>query len=302
MLSLSLTGVAGLIIENGFTHGDIHVIFSSTAGIRCKTKVKATEYIIKEGSTINISVKGSCETKAFMAVANQHNRRAKYKYEGSENPVFFLEGSERKGWDHQICFEREGTYRIWGKVTYRWKTNRGKIAAGFPAYYYKTVYSSVAVIKVYDKDPSSETEGNDQDKEEEKLSFKGEVEHTKLWNEHREKYNNYYEQRDSTMLRGENVFWPGEKFCLKGISISGKQPETVYARIEGTDYGTSLTLKDGRWVGYIFNDDMRSKWSRYLEKEVVFAFTAKVGGKVYVDKVIIIIDNREEYWLMHRKE
>ncbi len=143
----------------------------------------------------------------------------------------------------------------------------------------------------------------------------GKVYHTELWDKNRRNFNNFYFNqygnfdvsysqylaKQKPRLRGENVFWSGEKFLIEGKVNESNKTKMLNVRILGTDYCENLEFSNSHWHGAIFNPNMIGLWGKTKPEQITFEFTA-YGKEVIVDKVNIIVDDTVKYWDLHRKE
>lgn len=148
----------------------------------------------------------------------------------------------------------------------------------------------------------------------------GKVNHTDTWDQNRKKYNlklfqneiqyvipykDYLKLREPRK-RGANVFWSGEKFVLES-AVAGN-PTKVTCKIDGTTYTTTMTStgkknKDDEVIysGVLWDQSMINKWGRTAPKELSFTFTSTYEGDVVkTDQVSVIIDSKQDYWMLHR--
>ncbi|MCL2031515.1 MAG: hypothetical protein FWG93_08220, partial [Oscillospiraceae bacterium] len=148
----------------------------------------------------------------------------------------------------------------------------------------------------------------------------GWVRHTEQWEQNRQNYNvknghgsfnkvqtlNAYMQEARPRPRGSNVFWPGERFVLE--AAVGGEPERVTARIEGYAAYTTTLRNTGRknaedetiFDGALWAADMARRWGRNAPEQLTFIFTAQYEDMAKDYEVKVIMDQQDEYWLLHR--
>ena len=129
------------------------------------------------------------------------------------------------------------------------------------------------------------------------LSIRGRIEHTPDWNRNRERYNAYASER-GLAARGENVFWPGEVLVLTA-EVEGADNATVVAEFTGT--GFKKTLSGGGTVkkAEVFMKDIPGAMGM---DSLTVRFAAKAGGVTAEASNSIVLDDRVDYWFLHRKE
>lgn len=135
------------------------------------------------------------------------------------------------------------------------------------------------------------------------LGVAGSVNHTTLWDQHRQNYN-ISKSGSSESPRAYDTFFPGEKFLLQADTtfIDSSRPDLVASSVRcdlvGTSYFDDLGLNSGvLWTGEIWDESM-IRWS---DRNLQFLFTVTYSnGTVKTDTVNVkIID--DEYWRLHRK-
>lgn len=138
---------------------------------------------------------------------------------------------------------------------------------------------------------------------EESPAVSGTVSHTQLWEENRLRFNAHCRERgEDRLIRPSELFWSGERFVLSADVSGESAPKEIKAVIEGTGYETVLHREDGVWRGSLFDETMLYKWGRSGREKVVFRFSADIGGIRCEDRQRVYIDDRQPYWLLHRKE
>ena len=138
------------------------------------------------------------------------------------------------------------------------------------------------------------------------LSITGIVEHTELWNSHRQDYN-MSKSGNANSPRGNNVFFPGERFMLNADTsiIDPSRPDlipiSVTCHILNTPFSTTLSSTDRiNWSGYIWDVSMLN-WS---DRDLTFRFTVDYSGsygnitRTY-DALARIVD--DDYWRLRMK-
>lgn len=147
----------------------------------------------------------------------------------------------------------------------------------------------------------------------------GMVNHTAEWDKNRKKYNmrqfgeevnrevvfNTYRNEDPPRRRGTNVFWSGERFEL--FAAVGGNPIAVKCNETEQGYSAVLSSTGKRnekgeriFTGSLWDSSMINKWGRKAPEQLTLRFTAVYPGGVETDDVNIIIDSKEDYWILHR--
>ncbi|MGI6751854.1 MAG: Athe_2463 domain-containing protein [Anaerovoracaceae bacterium] len=148
----------------------------------------------------------------------------------------------------------------------------------------------------------------------------GMVNHTDEWDGNRKKYNmkqfghsvegrvdfGDYKDEKHPRKRGINVFWSGERFELS--AALGGNPSSVTCQITGEGYSTSLTQTGSRneegdiiYKGSLWDRNMINRWGRKAPEQLTFRFTAFYsGGSIKTHDVNIIVDSKDDYWMLHR--
>lgn len=137
----------------------------------------------------------------------------------------------------------------------------------------------------------------------------GRVLHTEEWEQNRKNANRFFREHDRTEeLRAPHVFWSGEKFVLQAVFEGENPPESVFVRIKGTEYKTRLFPSEGIYTGVLFNEEMMYRWGQDGPEELVFLFEAECGKESSAEKrqklscvCSVTADDRQPYWMLHRK-
>ena len=129
------------------------------------------------------------------------------------------------------------------------------------------------------------------------LSIRGRIEHTPDWNRNREKYNAYASER-GLPSRGENVFWPGEVLALTA-EVDGADNATVVAEFAETGYRKTLSGGGTVKKAEVFMKDIPGAMDM---DSLTVRFAAKAGGVTAEASDSIVLDDRVDYWFLHRKE
>lgn len=139
--------------------------------------------------------------------------------------------------------------------------------------------------------------------EEKEPVLTGQVLHTERWEANRLEANKFYREKNlPEKLRSSEVFWSGEKFILQA-KISGEElPPSVLVFIEETDYRGKLFRRGDIYRGELFDKEMLFLWGRKEPKQLTFVFQAVVCGKALQERQRVTIDDREPYWILHRKK
>jgi len=165
-------------------------------------------------------------------------------------------------------------------------------------------------------DETEEINKNDErneekDEEEEKkpeAKLSGSVGHCQKWEEHRKEANRFWQESGcSEQHRGPNVFWAGEKFLLRAEAGGETLPPCIRVLIEGTSYEMKLfpsAQEEGCRIysGELFDGEMLFQWGNQAPETLEFIFSAEIDGAALTDRQQITVDNRQPYWLLHRKE
>ncbi|HIV80006.1 MAG TPA: hypothetical protein IAB13_03475, partial [Candidatus Avanaerovorax faecigallinarum] len=129
------------------------------------------------------------------------------------------------------------------------------------------------------------------------LSIRGRIEHTPDWNRNREKYNAYASERGLS-ARGENVFWPGEVLVLTA-EVDRADNATVTAEFAGTGYRKNLSGSGRVRKAEVFMKDIPGAMDM---DSLTVKFTAEAEGVTAEASASIVLDDRVDYWFLHRKE
>lgn len=129
------------------------------------------------------------------------------------------------------------------------------------------------------------------------LSVKGKIEHTSDWNRNREKYNAYASER-GLAIRGENVFWPGEVLVLTA-EVEGADNATVVAEFTGTGFKKTLSGSGTVKKAEVAMKDIPGAMDM---NSLTVKFTAESEGVKASASDSIVLDDRVDYWFLHRKE
>jgi len=304
--SINASGAESTVMLNGFSEGSVKVIYSSATGLACGGNLIADCYLLNTGQRVNVSLReGKCESE-FTGIANNHHQRAQYIFDGACAWYISSDGKVKETKSTEMSFAAEGDYMVRGYITYRWQVEKNKVNIGFPKYFYKTVAVISKTIRVSDIEDAAQPEQKKDGKEEPSkpaASLSGGVGHTGRWNEHREDYNRRCRASGrSSMIRGTDVFWSGEKFVLAAAATGEELPHNVAVNIKGTAYRTVLRGGEGDYSGELFDRSMIGRWGESGPESLDFVFSATIDGEYCTDTVTVTVDDREKYWLMHRKE
>ncbi len=133
-------------------------------------------------------------------------------------------------------------------------------------------------------------------------SLTGEVSHTAQWEQNRISANLYFEEKgEREQERSRDTFWSGEKFVLTAQAEGETLPSSVKVSLEGTDYSAELTGRNGVYRGALFDENMLFQWGQRKAESLSFVFSAVIDGKRLAVRKEIVIDDRQPYWLLHRK-
>lgn len=134
-------------------------------------------------------------------------------------------------------------------------------------------------------------------------SLTGRILHTDSWEQHRQTANLWYRSKGQyAKIRAQNTFWSGEKFVVEAEAAGEHLPETVEVHIAETAYQTQLVKRDGVYRGQIFEKEMLFLWGQREPERLTFVFEAEIDGSRYTDRQQITVDDREGYFMLHRKE
>lgn len=278
-----------------------HLIPGSNNSV-CTGRLTASSYLVNTGETVTFRLKEGGNPADFIGRII-HNKTAKYTFDKVSRYQIKAEGVFYEKDVLEYIFDKPGDYTINGYITFRWST--GKYLAGFPKYSEKTIVVSCN-IRVSDMDDATEPEqpeSKGEDKEENLPQLAGSVSHTEEWENNRRRFNRRCrELGKSDWIRKENFFFSGEKFMLTAVENGKNPPSSVKAVISGTDYETILCLRDDEWKGSLFHPSMIGKWGQKEPESLTFVFSAYIDGVYCEDRQQVVIDDRQPYWLFHRKE
>lgn len=140
------------------------------------------------------------------------------------------------------------------------------------------------------------------EKEKAAVSLEGQVFHTALWEQHRVSANLYFDKKGfPEKKRSKETFWSGEKFVLEAQAEGETLPASVEVTVEGTAYSAELTGKEGVYRGELFEEDMLFQWGQGDAETLSFLFSAVIDGELRTVRKEIVIDDRQPYWMLHRK-
>lgn len=137
------------------------------------------------------------------------------------------------------------------------------------------------------------------------------VEHTPAWDKRRTSLNtcgkdlsktptlDQYLKEATPRPRYDNVFWIGEKLILE--ADTDEDAIRVSASARGTDYSTSLTKEEGRWVGSLWTMSMLDiiRFDKPYDITLDFTSTYK-DGTTATDSVTIILWGNIYSDILHR--
>lgn len=130
------------------------------------------------------------------------------------------------------------------------------------------------------------------------LSLDGQVNHTDEWNSNRIEYNRSKTGTDDSP-RVYEVFFPGERFMLKGLTTEGAACSKVIVNIQEhpeIDAVELINTSNNIWEGSIWDKTMVD-WNN---QTLNFAFTAiYANGTIKTDVVTVKVE-KDEYWRIHR--
>ncbi len=177
-------------------------------------------------------------------------------------------------------------------------------AAVLSAVLFFSIFSAVVFAEETWSRPQKNERMAEQPVEKEKTiaSLTGQVLHTAQWEEHRISANLYFEEKGCREeKRSRDTFWSGEKFILAAQAEGENLPVSIRLRVEGTDYTAELAGKGGVYRGELFGEEMLFQWGQREAETLSFVFTAGIDGKRCTARKEVVIDDRQPYWLLHRK-
>ncbi|TDP59631.1 hypothetical protein [Aminicella lysinilytica] len=283
----------------GFSTGEIGVISASSNGVRSTLAIQASKKLAETGGEVIFSIRASTDVRSFTAYEGVHKRHAVYRFNGLENQRISINDAEHAGSSCTAVLGSDGRYKIVAMTRFVWETERGKVAEGFPRYFRYTVRSEPIYVTAADVDRIVNAGHSSDSKPVIVTAVEGSVGHTEKWDRNRNDYNSNCSPENR---RGSEVFWSGEKFILTAKVTSADRPSAVTAEIEGTSYKAALVFEGGVWKGELFNRSMIERWGRNGSEKLKFLFTTSADGKQVTDRVEVFVDDRDNYWEMHRKE
>ncbi len=306
----STGAVFSAYVISGPSGGSVSLI--PISGVTCHGEMTASPQLINTGEQVNFRLKPGKDPGSFTARAKTHNGTARYSFDGVARCLIVAEGKEYLGESAAHRFSAAGIHEVKGYITFRWKTSKEKINAGYPPYYFRTLILSQPVRvtdlsqATDDTQQEKEETGKEQDKEGEEIQpllISGKVSHTEAWEKNRQRFNAFCQEEGLLQwIRPPEIFWSGEKFVLSAVTTGEEEPDAVSVSILGTGYETALHRENGMWRGELFDRTMINKWGSQGREELVFLFRTEAGGDRSEDRQSVFIDDRQPYWLMHRKE
>ncbi|NCB42577.1 MAG: hypothetical protein EOM59_08150 [Clostridia bacterium] len=153
------------------------------------------------------------------------------------------------------------------------------------------------------------------------IGITGQVFHTQEWDSNRKNYNveRFHEEGDAAVdfaryraksppgLRATNVFWPGERLCLR--AQAGGAPTSVTATMLENPSYTATLAKAGPpdaagqtpYTGFLWHETMQRNLSSAAPILKTIRFTAIYpDGALATCDVEIIFDQDTGYWRLHR--
>lgn len=154
-----------------------------------------------------------------------------------------------------------------------------------------------------ERNEKGEEEEEEKPEEKPEAGLSGSVGHCRKWEEHRKEANRFWQENGcSEQYRSPEVFWAGEKFLLRAEAEGEKLPPYIRVLIEGTSYSTKLFPSEEGYSGELFDTEMLFQWGNQMPESLEFTFSAEIDGVTLTDRQQITVDNRQPYWLLHRKE
>lgn len=284
----------------GFSTGEIGLISASSNGVRSTLVINASRKLAETGGKVIFSVEASTDVRSFTAYEGVHKRHAVYRFKGLENQSISINDAVHAGSSCTAILGSDGRYKIVAMTRFVWETEMGKVSEGFPRYFRYTVRTDPIYVTAADIDRIvREGHGGGQSKPVIVTAIEGSVGHTEKWDGNRNDYNSNCSPGNR---RDSDTFWSGEKFILTAEVTSADRPSAVTAEIEGTSYKTALIFEGGAWRGELFDRSMIDRWGRSGMDRLTFLFTASADGRQVTARVEVFVDDRDNYWEMHRKE
>ena len=275
---------------NGFSDdGKLHAMLPVLKGLDCNIGLKLSTTLGNSGQILSMEVLQKKVTGKFMASSTRRNKTAFYTFDRAYNPVIYVDDKSYNCEFLKIPLSEAKSYSIKARMTFRWQTTAGKALAGFPRYYYRTVYTETKMVTISDIDGVL-PELPEEPEEDIKL-INGEIAHTDIW-----------EERRKTNGRAEDYYWPGEKILLRATVESNEMPMRVEAAMEGTPFRAALMYNGSYWQGELLDKSMLELWAGKKELEFGIVFKAYFADEACEDLESVVIDDSNEYWLLHRKE
>lgn len=283
LLVIFIESCAGVM--NGFSDGELHVLTASSKDLVAECKLNILN-LKGDDNDVKINLYTGKITEHFYGRENSHNRSARYSFEKVTECRIFINNNSFLGSQYSLRMNPNEIYRVKGAITFRWKADRGAVSAGFPRYYYRTVFSELRSIST-GNDDSQETSI---DQEPDIIGVYGRVYHWEEWDRKRIKAG-----------RREELFWAGEEFLLQANVKSKDQPNKISVSILGTNFNTELLESRGVWKGGLWDEEMLDLWQGKKGLELEFLFCVFIENHKYTDTVKVIIDDTS-WFKLHRKE
>ncbi len=249
--------------------------------------------------TFRLWVTGSPSTDRMTGYEGEHNRHADYYYQGREGESLTING-ETRGSPCAIIVEPDGMYRISAAAVFVWKTSTGKAAAGFPPYHRTRIVSEPVDLsgkELINGGLRKSDSGGDEPPF--RLTVRGHVGHTRLWEKNRAAHNANVIER---YHRDQDEFWPGEKLMLTAYLNTGGRGSRVTAEVRGSRTECVLRREGELWKGAWFDEGFWERRIRDPWKELVIRFRAEHDGLAAEDIVRIKINDEMDYYRLHRRE
>lgn len=296
IICLKVTNVYG-----GFPSSDVYVIPASANTLGPSLEIKNHRSGYKIGDMARVHVEAKVKSNYFIARDTNHKRTAKYTFIGVKNLV--LENSQgrilyqgddltaKEGIEFQITSEEDASIRVSG--TFVCKAEKGRVAAGFPAYYMSKRFSKIKKLPLGIVDVGEEDETDEEILEEDIHHFLiPRVEHKARWIDLRQKKNLPLDS-----------YWSMERIVLYGETDETIDDVKIYCKnVEGQ------SLKKNSITGFVGEmnlDEALGKkdiFSKEGRKELEIVFEGYSGGELVIsERLCITVDDEGIPYRLHRK-
>ena len=123
------------------------------------------------------------------------------------------------------------------------------------------------------------------------------VKHTEKWERNRCNYN---KRCSAEKVRGENVFWPGEKMIVNCVPSGDVSSVTAYIEGNGSAVCDLGQDAEGTYTGVLRDCSGNEKWRKVKSNLNITVEVRLNDGTVVKNSSPVVIDGTEPYWRTHR--